>query len=123
MHAAGIAMYKQPKEDLHVHHEHRYGQFLNIYFDHDHPGHLSSLVSSCVTVELDFLPYMLTHCQVPLFVPKMSHLSETVFLCGGSDNMVHMFLEDKTRHTYVEVNLEKYIQRCSVAQVSYLIVE
>ena len=100
----GIAMYKQPKEDINVHDDHCYGQFLNIYFDHDHPGQLNSLVSSCITVKLDFLPYMLTHCEVPLPIPKMNNLTETVFLCGGSDNRVHMFLADKMRHTYVEVS-------------------
>lgn len=96
-------MYKQPKEDLHVSESRRFGQFLNIYFDHDRPGHLASLVSSCVTVELDYLAYMLTHAEVPLFVPKMTGLTETVFLVGGSDHLVHMYLEDKERHTYIEV--------------------
>lgn len=100
---SGIAIYKQPGDDVHVHHHQRYGQFLNIYFDHERPGQLSSLISSCVTVELEFLPYMLTHAEVPLFVPKMSYLSETVFLLTGSDHRVHMYLEDKERHTFVEV--------------------
>ena len=94
-------MYKQPKEIANVHENLKFGQFLNIYFDHERPGHLNTLVSSCVTVELDYLPYMLTFAEVPLFFPK---ISETVFICGGSDQAIHLYLEDKERHTYIEVS-------------------
>lgn len=75
------------------------GQYLNIYSDQDSVSEadleLDNLAQSCLSLELEFIPYQLTHCRLG---------EETVWLLGGSDRRIHVYAEDKTRHMYTEVD-------------------
>jgi len=75
------------------------GQYLNIYSDQDSMSEneleLDNLAQSCLSLELEFVPYQLSHCRLA---------DETVWLLGGSDRRIHVYAEDKTRHMYTEVD-------------------
>jgi len=70
------------------------GQYLNIYSELEDRD-----AQSCLSLELDFIPYQLGHCtlQVEGLEP------EVAWLLGGSDRRVHVFREDLVRHMYAEV--------------------
>jgi len=75
------------------------GQYLNIYSDWDsvmdcREFELENLAQSCVSLQLEYIPYQLTHCEVEEL---------TVWLLGGSDRRVHIYSEDKAKHMYQEI--------------------
>ncbi|KAG1681056.1 KICSTOR complex protein kaptin [Nymphon striatum] len=66
--------------------------FLNLYSDCDSGTafDLDRLAQTCMSIQLDFIPYQLTHTELILENSK-----EIVWLLSGSDNKVHLFREDK----------------------------
>ncbi|XP_064602889.1 KICSTOR complex protein kaptin-like isoform X2 [Liolophura sinensis] len=74
-------------------------QFLNIYsfWQQGTEFNLDSFATGCVMLELDFVPYQLTHTELVCEKGK-----ETVFLLSGTDNKVHMYKEDRQQNTFVE---------------------
>jgi len=74
------------------------GQYINIYSEWEPGTQLKldndSLAHSCLSLELGFVPYQLGHCTVQ---------GEVVWVLGGSDHRIHIFSEDKLRHTYTEL--------------------
>lgn len=68
-------------------------QYLNIYCDHDQPSSdhfLENLAQSCLTLELTYVPYHLTHVAV---IREQQHGYENVFVLSGSDLRLHVFFE------------------------------
>ncbi|XP_033735939.1 KICSTOR complex protein kaptin-like [Pecten maximus] len=72
--------------------EHTCMQYLNLYSfcQSDEDSHyVDSVAQTCVTLELDFMPYQLIHTQC-----VTEDGLETVFLLSGNDHKVHMYRED-----------------------------
>ncbi|XP_062614480.1 KICSTOR complex protein kaptin-like [Saccostrea cucullata] len=79
-------------------------QYLNIYSSCE-PGeesHLESIAQGCVTIDLDFVPYQLTHTQI-----VSENKKEDVFLLGGSDNRVHIYKEG-FQHRFIEEDSDEF---------------
>ncbi|XP_056020542.1 KICSTOR complex protein kaptin-like [Ostrea edulis] len=79
-------------------------QYLNIYSSCE-PGeesHLDSIAQGCLTIDLDFVPYQLTHTQIISEGKK-----EDVFLLGGSDNRVHLYKEG-FQHRFREEDSDEF---------------
>merc|ERR1719445_2219756 len=75
------------------------GQYLNIYSDQDSTSEteleLDNLAQSCLSLELEFVPYQLSHCRLVEETP--------VRLLGGSDRRIHVYAERQV-HMYTEVD-------------------
>ncbi|XP_022251531.1 KICSTOR complex protein kaptin-like isoform X2 [Limulus polyphemus] len=74
-------------------------QYLNIYSDWE-PGRLFDLdiiAQGCQSLELDFIPYQLTHAQL-----HTSEGTEIVCLLSGSDCKVHLYREDHSQQCFFE---------------------
>ena len=67
------------------------GQYFNIHVEWTSPKDMKSLSDDYYPITLSFVPYHLTHCDVP--VPQCLGAFETVFILTGSDNRIHVFLE------------------------------
>lgn len=82
--------------------------YLNIYSQSE-PGcglDLDGIAQGCQSLELDFIPYKLTHASV--FPNRTRPKSgEFVFLLCGSDARIHLFRED-IHQTYSEIPVETY---------------
>ncbi|XP_069118014.1 KICSTOR complex protein kaptin-like isoform X1 [Argopecten irradians] len=72
--------------------EHACMQYLNLYSfsqSEEDSHYVDSVAQTCVTLELDFMPYQLIHTECV----REGGL-ETVFLLSGNDHKVHMYRED-----------------------------
>lgn len=82
--------------------------YLNIYSQSE-PGcglDLDRIAQGCQSLELNFIPYQLTHA--PLFSNQTGQRSgEFVFLLCGSDSRIHLFRED-IHQTYSEIPVEDH---------------
>ncbi|XP_078350174.1 KICSTOR complex protein kaptin-like [Oculina patagonica] len=80
-------------------------QFLNIYSALESKAEFSldSIAEGCQHLELDFVPFQLTHAEVFIKGRK-----EVVFLLCGSDERIHMFCEDRTHQRFEEQPLKNY---------------
>lgn len=80
-------------------------QFLNIYSALESKAEFSldSIAEGCQHLELDFVPFQLTHAEI--FVRGRQ---EVVFLLCGSDECVHMFCEDRTQQRFEEQTVGDY---------------
>ena len=69
------------------------GQFLNIYSDWEHGNdlELENLAQTCLSLELDYVPYQLTHCTVATTHAAAAGEEETVWLLAGSDRLIHPY--------------------------------
>ncbi|XP_064483754.1 KICSTOR complex protein kaptin-like isoform X2 [Ornithodoros turicata] len=82
-------------------------QYLNIYSQGE-PGtgvDLDKIAQGCLHLELDYIPYQLTHSQ--LFSDEQAG-RETVFLVSGCDRKIHVFREDESHQSYSEVPVEDH---------------
>ncbi|XP_077522357.1 KICSTOR complex protein kaptin-like isoform X2 [Amblyomma americanum] len=82
--------------------------YLNIYSQSE-PGcglDLDRIAQGCQSLELNFIPYQLTHA---LLFPNQSgqRNGEFVFLLCGSDSRIHLFRED-IHQTYSEIPIQSY---------------
>lgn len=82
--------------------------YLNIYSQSE-PGcglDLDRIAQGCQSLELNFIPYQLTHA---LLFPNQSgqRNGEFVFLLCGSDSRIHLFRED-IHQTYSEIPVQSY---------------
>lgn len=82
--------------------------YLNIYSQSE-PGcglDLDRIAQGCQSLELNFIPYQLTHA---LLFPNQAcqRSGEFVFLLCGSDCRIHLFRED-IHQTYSEIPVEDY---------------
>lgn len=80
-------------------------QFLNIYSALESKAEfsLNSIAEGCQHLELDFVPFQLTHAEILVKGRK-----EIVFLLCGSDESVHIFCEDRTHQRYEEQPVQNY---------------
>ncbi|KAM7441816.1 hypothetical protein ABFA07_009144 [Porites harrisoni] len=80
-------------------------QFLNIYSALESKAvfSLDSIAEGCQHLELDFVPFQLTHAEV--FIKGRR---EIVFLLCGSDESVHMFCEDRIHKRFEEQPVKNY---------------
>ncbi|KAJ1523768.1 hypothetical protein ONE63_001601 [Megalurothrips usitatus] len=60
---------------------------------------LDNAAQNCRMIELGFVPYQLSHTQLPL-------KDENLWVLGGGDCQVHVFQEDPSQNTYVELKEE-----------------
>lgn len=95
------------------------GQYLNIYSDWEQPQgsgnystgfFLENLSQSCLSIELEFIPYQLTHCEIPLRRTYGASNVETVWVLLGSDQRAHIYIEDRLSHSYVDAKDEEILQ-------------
>lgn len=97
----GIAFIRPGENQLAKH-------YLNIYSQSE-PGcglDLDGIAQGCQSLELDFVPYKLTHAS--LFPNRTRPKSrEFVFLLCGSDARIHLFRED-IHQTYSEIPVQSY---------------
>uniref|UniRef100_A0A1E1XLJ2 Kaptin actin binding protein n=1 Tax=Amblyomma sculptum TaxID=1581419 RepID=A0A1E1XLJ2_AMBSC len=82
--------------------------YLNIYSQSE-PGcglDLDRIAQGCQSLELNFIPYQLTHA---LLFPNQcgQRNGEFVFLLCGSDSRIHLFRED-IHQTYSEIPVQSY---------------
>lgn len=101
----GITFIKQ-KQEIHLEDGDRgcTQQYLNIYSSCE-PGEesqLESIAQGCLTIDLDFVPYQLTHSQIISEGHK-----QDVFLLGGSDNKVHLYKEG-LQHRFREEDSDEF---------------
>ncbi|CAN7999912.1 unnamed protein product, partial [Ixodes hexagonus] len=92
----GIAFIRPGENQLQRH-------YLNIYSQSE-PGcglDLDRIAQGCQSLELNFIPYQLTHA---LLFPNRTNrkTGEFVFLLSGSDSRIHLFQED-VHQSYSEV--------------------
>nr|XP_058954875.1 KICSTOR complex protein kaptin-like isoform X1 [Pocillopora verrucosa] len=80
-------------------------QFLNIYsaLESRSEFSLGSIAEGCQHLELNFVPFQLTHAEVVIKERK-----QIVFLLCGSDEKVHMFCEDKTQQRFEEQPVQSF---------------
>lgn len=80
-------------------------QFLNIYSALESKAEFSldSIAEGCQHLELDFVPFQLTHAEISIKGRK-----EVVFLLCGSDECVHMFCEDRTHQRFEEQPVQNF---------------
>lgn len=80
-------------------------QFLNIYsaLESRSEFSLGSLAEGCQHLELNFVPFQLTHADV--FVKERKQI---VFLLCGSDGKVHMFCEERTQQRFEEQPVQNF---------------
>ncbi|XP_076313832.1 KICSTOR complex protein kaptin-like isoform X2 [Tachypleus tridentatus] len=74
-------------------------QYLNIYSDWE-PGRvfdLDTIAQGCQSLELEFIPYQLTHERL-----YTSEGTEIVCLLSGSDCKVHLYREDHSQQCFFE---------------------
>ncbi|XP_060072019.1 KICSTOR complex protein kaptin-like [Ylistrum balloti] len=88
--------------------EHTCMQYLNLYSfcQSDEDSHyVDSVAQTCVTLELDFMPYQLIHTEC-----VTEDGLETVFLLSGNDQKVHMYREDHVAPVlrFKEEEIENY---------------
>lgn len=80
-------------------------QFLNIY-SASHLGeefNLETVAQGCQSIELQFVPYILTHAQCII-----DGQEETVFLLSGSDMKIHLYREINGQHSFIEEDVNTY---------------
>ncbi|XP_022333835.2 KICSTOR complex protein kaptin-like [Crassostrea virginica] len=80
-------------------------QYLNIYSSCE-PGQesqLESIAQGCLTIDLDFVPYQLTHSYIIISEEQ----KEDVFLLGGSDKKVHLYKEG-LQHRFREEDSDEF---------------
>ena len=73
------------------------GQFPNIYSDWE-PGsdlELDNLAQTCLSLELDYVPYQLSHCRV-----NSGQDEEIVWLLGDSDRIIHTYRQEICHNLY-----------------------
>jgi len=78
------------------------GQYLNIYSDQDSTSEteleLDNLAQSCLSLELEFVPYQLSHCRLVEETP--------VWLLGGSDRRIHVYAEKNPEHIHMYTEVD-----------------
>eukprot|EP00095_Tigriopus_kingsejongensis_P001316 maker-scaffold249_size238305-snap-gene-0.11 protein:Tk01316 transcript:maker-scaffold249_size238305-snap-gene-0.11-mRNA-1 annotation:"Kaptin" len=77
-------------------------KYLQVYSSpRDDPGNLEELDVS--TLRLDYDPYHLSHCRIPLHNQKFPDVCETLFVLSGSDRRVHSIVENHGDQTWTEI--------------------
>ncbi|CAB4004710.1 Hypothetical predicted protein, partial [Paramuricea clavata] len=85
-------------------HTHLQKPYLNIYCGKgtESDTKLESVADTCQTIELDFVPFQLTHTK-SIDNELEDH---TVFLLSGGDEKIHMFAKDPMNQQFVERKVE-----------------
>ncbi|XP_066262660.1 KICSTOR complex protein kaptin-like [Euwallacea similis] len=80
--------------------------FLNIYsqLEEHEDFNIENIAQNCLTVELNYIPYKLMHTEFFTWNDDKIANKEIVFILSGSDNVVHIYRENTTEHTYKEVD-------------------
>ncbi|WAR18243.1 KPTN-like protein [Mya arenaria] len=81
--------------------ENEWKQFLHLY-SATQPGDefcLESVAQGCQSLELNFMPFHLTHSEI-----IVDGMLETVFLLSGSDCRVHLYREVNNQHRFQEAD-------------------
>nr|XP_050853422.1 KICSTOR complex protein kaptin-like isoform X1 [Vespula vulgaris] len=85
-------------------------RYLNIYSEGvvdgegDENNTIETIAQNCLMVELSYTPYHLYHT----ILPHQASGNEVIWLISGSDYKIHMIMEDKLTHGYIEPSIEKY---------------
>ncbi|XP_014614178.1 PREDICTED: kaptin-like isoform X1 [Polistes canadensis] len=85
-------------------------RYLNIYSEGvvdgegDENSTIETIAQNCLMVELSYTPYHLYHT----ILPHQPSGNEVIWLISGSDYKIHMIMEDKLTHGYIEPSIEKY---------------
>lgn len=85
--------------------------FLNIYsgWEESKEFNMESLSQNCLNnIELRYIPYHLTHTYLITWSDDEIISKEMVFALSGSDSKVHIYQENKTNHTYKEIDAMEY---------------
>ncbi|XP_053375844.1 KICSTOR complex protein kaptin-like [Mercenaria mercenaria] len=80
-------------------------QFLHTYYaaQSGEEFNLESVAQGCQSLELNFMPYHLTHTEL-----IEGNNTETVFLLSGSDSKVHLYREVSYQHSFKEEDCEEF---------------
>lgn len=79
--------------------------FLNIYSDEEF--NIDNIAQNCLCVELNFIPYHLTHTDLITWVDN-APIKEKVFVLSGSDHKIHIFRETKENHNFKEIDCDSH---------------
>lgn len=85
-------------------------RYLNIYSEGtvdgegDENSTIETIAQNCLMIELSYTPYHLYHT----ILPHQDSGNEVIWLISGSDYTIHMIMEDKLTHGYIEPSIEKY---------------
>lgn len=79
--------------------------YLNIYseWEENMDFNIDNIAQNCLNVELNFVPYQLTHTELVLWAEDEIINKEIVFLLAGSDGQVHIYREHSD-HLYKEID-------------------
>lgn len=80
--------------------------YLNIYSQWEKCNvlNIENIAQNCLNVELNFVPYQLTHTDLVHWTDENTFTKETVFLLTGSDNQIHIYRENESAHIYKEMS-------------------
>ena len=80
--------------------------YLNIYCGKETESdiRLESIADTCQSIELDFIPFQLTHAMIA----NNRLENPTVFLLSGGDQKIHMFVKDSVNQQFVEKKVDDY---------------
>ncbi|ENN74705.1 hypothetical protein YQE_08822, partial [Dendroctonus ponderosae] len=80
--------------------------FLNIYsqLEEHEDFNIENIAQNCLTVELNFIPYQLMHTELITWKGDKIAKKEIVFILTGSDNLVHIYHENTSEHSYKDID-------------------
>ncbi|KAL1513800.1 hypothetical protein ABEB36_003160 [Hypothenemus hampei] len=81
--------------------------FLNIYsqLEEDEDFNIENIAQNCLTLELNFIPYHLTHTELITWDKDYNfNKKEIVFVLSGSDHQIHIYRENPMEHIYKEID-------------------
>lgn len=84
--------------------------YLNIYSQWEKCNvlNIENIAQNCLNVELNFIPYQLTHTELINWTDDKIFTKETVFLLTGSDNQIHIYRENESTHIYKEMSCDDF---------------
>lgn len=85
--------------------------YLNIYsgWEESVEFNMETISQNCLhNIELKYIPYHLTHTHFVQWNEDKINNKEVVFLLSGSDNKVHVYQENKSNHTYKELECKEH---------------
>ncbi|XP_046682073.1 KICSTOR complex protein kaptin-like isoform X1 [Homalodisca vitripennis] len=91
--------------------------YLNVYseqdLDNNNKLNIDNIAQNCAMVELSFIPYHLTHTLIWRRL-ECSVYKEIAWLLSGSDNKIHLFVEDRQSHSYMETDITEQLPEFTV---------
>lgn len=81
--------------------------YLNIYSESESKVfNIENIAQNCLTLELNFTPYHLTHTYLVTWQDGSLIKKEMVFLLSGSDKRIHVYKENIMNHFYKEIEAD-----------------